>query len=1399
MRIGSLRVFLVLPILTGFLLPAFAGTSKDVEDLSKRDMVSRHFRRPDGSWRAEICAGPVHYQDSRGNWLPIDTTLAQVPGRSGELANTANILQSGFTPEWIRIASRGNELLRFSPRGLFAVSEDGTRSFVSGFSPKGFSGKGPVDYAGVWGPGTRSSFRIQPGAVKEYIILEKRLGASGSEAPAFFDFVSYVENTRGLVLRAQGSEIRKPTLTGSPLEFLDSAGKPVCYCPRPEAWDGSIENHDPAGGSLTLAYFIEPAPGGWNISVRVPGSWMLDPGRKLPIVVDPTFTGMVASGNCGYLCANGTTRNNGLFCTGSYLSYGDFACWCWWDITSIPDAATISQVDVRFYSEAVETSTSVPLRLYDHNGSTFGFYSTWSSTVYNDLKSGNVYHTFNVSGIGYYPSSTTYYTLTTQANTDLQGRLGVNKFQIGVYNSTANQYKRFYDTTRYPAIQVTYSQGPPVPASITVPASSTTGSFTVSWSSSTGATSYDLEEDTTSAFSSPTQVYTGASTSFGVTNKPAGTYWYRVRASNTAGTSAWRTSTNGCVVQIPPAAPSSITVPANSVTGNYAVSWSSSIGATGYDLEEATDAAFSSPTTVYQGANTTYNVTGKVSGTFYYRVRATNTWGNSGWTAGANGCQIIPPNPPASITVPATSVTGTYTVTWTAETGATGYDLQEDSSASFTNPTVVYSGTNTSFLVTGKTAGTFYYRVRATNGAGQSAWTAGANGCQIVAPAPPVPLTVPASSTTGTYTVTWGASTGAVSYELQEDTSSGFGNPSTVAQGVNLSYTAIGKWNGTYYYRVRASNGAGASAWTLDLVGCTVALSAPGSPGSITVPVMSSTGNFVVSWTAVTGATGYDLEEDSSPAFTGAVQVYTGASTQFGVTGKTNGVYYYRVRATNAAGVSGWTNGGNGCTVTLSVPLAPTSLTVPSNSFTGNFGLTWTSVSGNPSYELVESTNAGFTSPACVYLGPGTSFQVTGRTDGTYWYRVRTVNTIGNSGWTDGSNPCLVSLATPALSVFAGCANPWPTQELPGASGVRMLHVRLGAGAHENIRLLNLQVNSSGSGDDSTEIVQVFLWRDVDGDGFARPGDFVVAADSFAADDGSVSFDLSAEPVLLAGGVIHYLVVCDLATSAVAGSGFTFQVNIPAGLVCQGASSFGPVVPTGSAVVGGAKTIANSGVGSLALSMGPNSPASGTVTFPSSDAPMLQVILSASSIEGVGITRMLFTGFGGGDETKSITAKLYLDGDGDGLVSSGSTPLGTGTYGRDNGSVEFTGLALTVPAGVAVTLILAYDLGDGCLEGDYRASLAVDADVTASGETTHMGINAKGAPLNGAIQVFSADSGRAVYFMGGCASGGHSPTGWAGYLLLLGACLAIGALRRRARHGTEARPGVWRDGTHVKT
>jgi hypothetical protein len=64
--------------------------------------------------------------------------------------------------------------------------------------------------------------------------------------------------------------------------------------------------------------------------------------------------------------------------------------------------------------------------------------------------------------------------------------------------------------------------------------------------------------------------------------------------------------------------------------GNYTVSWSTAARATGFTLEEDDHSAFSSPATQYTGAGTSWAASGKETGTYYYHVRASNSWGNSG-------------------------------------------------------------------------------------------------------------------------------------------------------------------------------------------------------------------------------------------------------------------------------------------------------------------------------------------------------------------------------------------------------------------------------------------------------------------------------------------------------------------------------------------------------------------------------------------------------------------------------------------------------------------------------------------------------------------------------------------------------------------------------------------------
>jgi len=66
---------------------------------------------------------------------------------------------------------------------------------------------------------------------------------------------------------------------------------------------------------------------------------------------------------------------------------------------------------------------------------------------------------------------------------------------------------------------------------------------------------------------------------------------------------------------------------------------------------------------------------------------------------------------------------GNYIVDWSDVSGASTYTLQEDDSAGFSSPVVRYSGGDSRYVVSGQPAGTWHYRVRASNVAGDSDWS----------------------------------------------------------------------------------------------------------------------------------------------------------------------------------------------------------------------------------------------------------------------------------------------------------------------------------------------------------------------------------------------------------------------------------------------------------------------------------------------------------------------------------------------------------------------------------------------------------------------------------------------------------------------------------------------------
>jgi uncharacterized repeat protein (TIGR01451 family) len=93
-----------------------------------------------------------------------------------------------------------------------------------------------------------------------------------------------------------------------------------------------------------------------------------------------------------------------------------------------------------------------------------------------------------------------------------------------------------------PLVLTSYPPIPETPVLNAVNDPEEDGFFLVDWETAERADSYVLEEDDNASFSSPTERYSGTSTSWYATDKGPGTYYYRVKAVNSWGDSRWSTT-----------------------------------------------------------------------------------------------------------------------------------------------------------------------------------------------------------------------------------------------------------------------------------------------------------------------------------------------------------------------------------------------------------------------------------------------------------------------------------------------------------------------------------------------------------------------------------------------------------------------------------------------------------------------------------------------------------------------------------------------------------------------------------------------------------------------------------------------------------------------------------------
>ena len=193
----------------------------------------------------------------------------------------------------------------------------------------------------------------------------------------------------------------------------------------------------------------------------------------------------------------------------------------------------------------------------------------------------------------------------------------------------------------------------------------------------------------------------------------------------------------------PPVAPDSLIATAVS-SSQINLAWADrSTDETGFTIERATNASFTAGLASFNvNANvTTYSDTGLAAATtYYYRVRAFNSAGQSGYSNTASA--TTPSQPPvAPDNLAATAVSSSQiNVAWNDRSSdETGFTIDRATNATFTSGLASFNvGANvTTYSDTGLAAATtYYYRVRAFNAAGSSANSNTASATTFPAPSP---------------------------------------------------------------------------------------------------------------------------------------------------------------------------------------------------------------------------------------------------------------------------------------------------------------------------------------------------------------------------------------------------------------------------------------------------------------------------------------------------------------------------------------------------------------------------------------------------------------------------------------------------------------------------------------
>ena len=312
-------------------VPSGRAGGSDAGGVVKRTEKSITVRNGDGSFTTSLYAAPVNFRDAQGHWQPISSKLVPAEKAGYAYRNEANRFDALFK------AKSGPDFLRLDAGGApLDVSLDGATESAA-----------VVDGDEIAYPGVRDGvdlhYKLAADGLKETLVL------ANAGAPTQYSFT---------LTPAEGVRLGAKQLRNGAWEFV-VPGRPA---PLLEIAPPRVDEAGAALGSAVRGG--RRAPKGvvhldvkrvgrtFVVALAIDDKWFLAPGRRFPVLLDPTIKIQPPQQTGDFMTTCGTCTD-----TGSPLWIGNDGTNSWraavqFDLSDLPPGATVSSATLGLWNDS---------------------------------------------------------------------------------------------------------------------------------------------------------------------------------------------------------------------------------------------------------------------------------------------------------------------------------------------------------------------------------------------------------------------------------------------------------------------------------------------------------------------------------------------------------------------------------------------------------------------------------------------------------------------------------------------------------------------------------------------------------------------------------------------------------------------------------------------------------------------------------------------------------------------------------------------------------------------------------------------------------------------------------------------------------------------------------------